>query len=102
MSSALSSPPKPRKPTRRDDVIQIRASAETKTLISRAAAMRGQNLSEFMLETARERAETALLDQRAFFLSPDAFDAFVACLDAPAGPPAALVELMARKAPWSR
>ena len=89
----------PRRP-RKDDVIQIRASAETKAILSRAAALRGQKLSEFMLDSARLQAENALLDQRNFFLEPEAYDAFLALLDTPTKPNAGLVELMSRKAPW--
>jgi Protein of unknown function (DUF1778) len=37
---------------RKDDVIQIRALAEAKAILNRAAALRGQELSEFMLESA--------------------------------------------------
>lgn len=85
---------------RKDDVIQIRASAETKAILTRAAALRGQKLSEFMLDSARREAEDALLDQRNFFLEPDAYDAFLALLDAPATPDPRLVELMRRKVPW--
>ena len=85
---------------RRNDMIQIRASAETKAILTRAAALRGQNLSEFMLDSARRQAEDALLDQRNFFLAPDAYDAFLALLDAPAQPNPRLTALMSRKAPW--
>jgi uncharacterized protein (DUF1778 family) len=92
--------PTPAHRARKDDVIQIRASAETKAILTRAAALRGQKLSEFMLDSARRRAEEALLDQRVFFLDPEAYDAFLALLDAPATPDARLVELMSRKAPW--
>lgn len=87
--------------TRKDDVIQIRASAETKAILTRAAALRGQKLSEFMLDSARRQAEDALLDQRNFFLEPEAYDAFLALLDAPAKPDSRLIELMSRKAPWA-
>jgi uncharacterized protein (DUF1778 family) len=87
---------------RKDDVIQIRASAETKALLNRAASLRGQKLSEFMLESARQRAEEALLDQRLFLLDAKAHAEFVALLDAPAKPSAALKRLMARKPAWQR
>ena len=86
---------------RKDEVIQIRASVETKLILSRAAALRGQKLSEFMLDSARREAEDALLDQRNFFLEPAAYDAFLALLDAPANPDPRLVELMSRRAPWA-
>ena len=48
---------------RKDDVIQIRTSAEAKALLNRAAALRGQKLSEFMLDSARRQAEETILDQ---------------------------------------
>ncbi len=53
-------------------MIQIRASAEAKGVLNRAAAPRGQKLSEFMLESARSHAEETILDQRTFFLDDKA------------------------------
>ena len=50
--------------TRKDDVIQIRAAAELKAMLSRAASLRGQKLSEFMLASARREAEAAILLQK--------------------------------------
>lgn len=87
---------------RKGDVIQIRASAEAKALINRAAQLRGQKLSEFMLESARREAEEAILDQRLFFLDDKSHDAFLAMLDATAKPNAALKKLLARKPVWQR
>ena len=89
-------------PIRKNDVIQIRASAETKAMLNRAAQLRGQKLSEFMLDSARRQAEEAILDQRVFFLDAKTHDAFLALLDAPAKPNAALRALMARKPAWQR
>ncbi len=89
-------------PTRKDDIIQIRASAETKAMLNRAAQLRGQKLSEFMLESARCQAEEAILDQRVFFLDAKAHEAFLVLLDAPAKPNPALRALMARKPAWQR
>ena len=87
---------------RKDEVIQIRAMAGTKALLNRAAAMRGQKLSEFMLESARREAENALLDQRSFFLDDEAHARFTALLDAPPAPSRGLVDLMQRKPAWER
>ena len=89
-------------PVRKDDVIQIRASAETKAMLNRAAALRGQKLSEFMLDSARRQAEEAILDQRVFFLDEKAHAAFVKMLDEPAKPNKALKALMSRKPAWQR
>ena len=85
---------------RKDEVIRIRVSSEAKALLTRAAALRGQTLAVFMLQSARREAEDTLLDQQTFVLAPEAHDAFLALLDAPAAPSQQLRELMARKRVW--
>lgn len=90
----------PTRVRRKDEVIQIRASAEAKALLNRAAALRGQKLSEFMLESARRQAEETILDQRAFFLDDEAHARFLALLDSPPDPPAGARARLNRKAPW--
>jgi len=85
---------------RKDDVIQIRASAEAKAVLNRAAALRGQKLSEFMLESARQRAEETILDQRTFFLDDKAHARFLALLDKPPKPSIKIRRRFNRKAPW--
>lgn len=87
---------------RKDDVIQIRASAGLKAILTRAASLRGQKLSEFMLESARREAEDAILDQRAFFLDAEQHEQFLTVLDAPPAPSPALERLMQRKPVWER
>ncbi len=88
-------------PTRRkDDVIQIRASAEAKAILNRAAALRGQKLSEFMLESARRQAEETILDQRTFFLDDDAHARFLELLDSAPAPSAKARARLRRKMPW--
>jgi uncharacterized protein (DUF1778 family) len=85
---------------RKDDVIQIRTSAEAKAILNRAAALRGQKLSEFMLQSARRQAEETILDQRTFFLDDDAHAHFLAQLDSPPAPSAGVRARLNRKAPW--
>src|SRR5262245_37367283 len=87
---------------RKDNVIQIRASAETKAILNRAAMLRGQKLSEFMLDSARRQAEETILDQRTFFLDAAAHEKFLAILDHPTMPSAKLRALMRRKPSWER
>ena len=87
---------------KRDDLIQIRASAATKVILNRAAALRGQKLSEFMLDSARTRAEETILDQRLITLDDEAYKAFLAMLDAPAKPDKAVRTRMNRKPAWER
>ena len=85
---------------RKDEVIQIRASADTKVILNRAASLRGQKLSEFMLEAARRQAEEAILDQRVFLLRPEAHDKFLALLDAPPRPNEKVRKRLTRKPAW--
>jgi uncharacterized protein (DUF1778 family) len=91
-----------RSAVRKDEVIQIRASAETKAILSRAATLRGQKLSEFMLDSARREAEETLLDQRIFFLDDRAHEKFLALLDNPPEPNKELRALMNRRPSWMR
>jgi len=87
---------------RKDDVIQIRASVATKAILNRAATLRGQKLSEFMLDSARRQAEETILDQRIFFLDPNQHEKFLAMLDAPASPSKELRARLNRRPSWER
>lgn len=84
----------------KNDVIQIRASAEAKALFIRAAGLRGQKLSEFMLESARHQAEETILDQRLFQLDEEAYGRLLDLLDNPPPPSPEAVARFRRKAPW--
>jgi uncharacterized protein (DUF1778 family) len=89
-------------PARKDDVIQIRAPRSVKALLNQAAALRGQKLSEFILESARRSAEDAILDQRVFILSPEDHERFIAQLDSPREPSEAVRARYKRKRAWER
>ena len=85
---------------RKDSVIQIRASAEAKAILNWAAALRGQKLSEFMLQSARRQAEETILDQRTFFHDDELHARFLAQLDSPPAASAKVRARLNRKAPW--
>ena len=85
----------------RDAAINLRARPEQRDLIDQAAGLLGKNCSDFMLETACERARTVLLDQVFFELDAARFRKFNALLDAPPAPNPGLERLLAVKAPWS-
>jgi uncharacterized protein (DUF1778 family) len=102
MARADISHPNGRASARKDDVIQIRATAGMKAILTRAASLRGQKLSEFMLDSARREAEDAILDQRTFFLDAEAHQSFLDMLDNPPAPSEALKALMRRKPIWDR
>lgn len=84
-------------PPRKDELIQIRACAATKEILVRAASLRGQSLSEFMLESARAGAEETIHDQRLFVLQPDAYERFIGMLDVTDKPHDALRAKLRRK-----
>jgi uncharacterized protein (DUF1778 family) len=82
--------------------INLRASANLRDLIDRAAALLGQNRTEFMLDSARLRAEDVLLDQRLFSLDEKQYQDFLNLLDEPPRPTEELRKLLTTKAPWER
>ena len=82
--------------------INLRASANQKALIDRAAKRLGKSRTEFVLDTMREVSENVLLDQRLFSVEASAFDAFEAALDSPPEPNDSLRRTLTTPAPWDR
>jgi uncharacterized protein (DUF1778 family) len=82
--------------------IHIRAPVQVKHLIDTAATAVGKTLSEFVLDSARQRAIDILLDQRLFVLDPEKYDAFIGALDNPPLAGAKLKALMRRKPLWQK
>lgn len=89
-------------PTPPRRVINLRVSAEQKALIDRAASCLGKSRTEFMLDSARQAAENALLDQRLFLLDDAGYKEFNTLLDAPVGAISALKKLLSTPPPWER
>lgn len=85
---------------RKEAVVNVRLSRQTRDLIDSAAEAVGKSRSEFIIESARKSAMDALLDQRLFVLEPDEFAKFVAILESPPPPNRKLKALFARKPPW--
>jgi len=84
------------------ETINLRASADQKAMIDRAASCLGKTRTEFMLDSAREAAENTLLDQRLFLLDESHYAEFAACLDAPVEPAEALKKVLSTPSPWER
>lgn len=63
--------------------IQLRASKREVSTITRAAASAGVSVSAFILESASERAQRTLADQRHFEISTRHWQIFMAELDRP-------------------
>ncbi|MHB1198112.1 MAG: type II toxin-antitoxin system TacA family antitoxin [Polaromonas sp.] len=82
------------------ETLNIRIRAEERGLIDRAAAIRGKNRTDFILDAARVAAEDALLDQVLIAASPQAYEEFLARLDRPPEPNERLRKTMQTSAPW--
>lgn len=80
--------------------VSLRIPHGARELIDTAAAAVGKSRTEFMVESARQRAIDVLLDQRLFVLAPEQYDAFMKTLETPAPPNAQLKRLMANRSPW--
>jgi uncharacterized protein (DUF1778 family) len=84
------------------EALNIRIQAEERSLIDRAARVRGTNRTDFILDAARRAAEEVLLDHAFLSVSPRAHAEFLARLDAPARPNERLVRTMRSPVPWKR
>jgi len=71
----------------------IRATAKQKALIERAAKRSNKTISEFVLDNSMEAAEALELDNANFVVSPEQYRKFLAALDEPTRPNAALRKL---------
>ena len=84
--------------------IHLRARAQDRMLIDRAAELIGANRSQFMLASAIKEAKKILLDQTNFYVDSQTFQKVLDWLDAPetSEQEAGMTRLLASKAPWSR
>jgi uncharacterized protein (DUF1778 family) len=88
--------------TAKRETLNIRIKAEERSLIDRAARMRGKNRTDFILEAVRSAAEEVLFDQAIIMAGPDAHTKFLARLDQQPNPNARLRETMQTPAPWEK
>jgi len=90
----------PRPPKR--DTLSLRIKPEDRSMIERAAQVRGKTRTDFVLDAARAAAEEALLDQAVIKITPEAYAAFLERLDAPPQPNERLRKTLRSKAPWDK
>lgn len=74
--------------------IDLRTTKAQKAYIERGARVQGQNLSDFVLSSAQEKAEMVLADQNVFVLPRSRWESFVAALDKPVSRKERLARLM--------
>ncbi|MBF0159033.1 MAG: DUF1778 domain-containing protein [Magnetococcales bacterium] len=82
------------------ETLNLRIHSEEKNLIDRAAQVRGQNRTDFILDAVRKAAEDALLDQATLTVSSEDYERWLALLDAPPQPGERLRRALQTPAPW--
>ncbi|WP_066341343.1 type II toxin-antitoxin system TacA family antitoxin [Azohydromonas lata] len=87
-------------PSASTTTINVRAPAEVRELIDRAAALSGKTRTDFMLEASSEKARQVLLDRTLFQLNEAQLQAFEALMDAPLKDNEAVRRLLSSRAPW--
>lgn len=80
--------------------LNMRVRPQVRRLIDHAARLTGKNRTDFVLDAARQAAQTAVLDQTNLAMDSKAYAAFVALLDAPPKPNARLRKTLQARPPW--
>jgi len=84
----------------KDKRIYLRTSAAQTMLIRRAAQAQRKSVSQFILDSACQSAESALYDLRTIRLDEQGWKQFEAALKGSAREVPELVKLLHEKAPW--
>jgi uncharacterized protein (DUF1778 family) len=79
--------------------VHLRIAAEDKELFERVGSMYDESLTEFLVESGRERVERLLANRTHFALDDADWRAFTAALDRPAEARPELARLFARPRP---
>ncbi len=84
--------------TLKESRLNIRCDSRTRQLLDKAASYAHLSISEFVLSNALASAERVVREHESITLKPKDFEAFLAALDAPAKPNAALKRAFKRHA----
>jgi uncharacterized protein (DUF1778 family) len=88
---------------RKETPVSMRFRDDDLTIIDRGAELLGLSRTEFMRRAALHEAQAAILNETVIRLSPDAYEAFMQAISAPAAaPPPKAAERLRRSAPWDR
>lgn len=82
--------------------VNFRTSSERLAFIDRAAEVRGVSRTEFVLRSSEAAAVEVLNERPVIALDDEAWEGFVAALDAPVEPDPAVRERYARRPQWDR
>jgi uncharacterized protein (DUF1778 family) len=86
----------PRTADIKDDRLQVRLDAESKSVLQRAASYRHKTVSQFVLATALEEAEKVIRENEVVTLSGPDWKIFYDALTNPPAPNAALRKAFAK------
>ncbi|MEX2616821.1 MAG: DUF1778 domain-containing protein [Alphaproteobacteria bacterium] len=86
----------PRAAEAKDDRLQVRLDAGSKSVLQRAAGYRHKTVSQFVLATALEEAEKVIRENEIVTLSGPDWKVFYDALTSPPAPNAALRKAFAR------
>lgn len=86
----------PRAAETKDDRLQVRLDAESKSVLQRAASYRHKTVSQFVLATALEEAEKVIRENEIVTLSSPDWKLFYDALTDPPAPNAALRKAFAK------
>ena len=79
--------------------VNLRIREDVRSVIDRAAKMRGKTRSDFMIDAAYRAAEEALLDQTSIKVDPESYAHYLRILDQPPGGEG-FERLMKAPRPW--
>jgi uncharacterized protein (DUF1778 family) len=88
---------KPRKEVKQR--VNLRIEREDRALFTRAATLHRESLTEFLVESGRERAERLLADRTSFRIESDDWQELIAAMDRPAQARPELARLFSRPRP---
>lgn len=77
----------------------LRLEPEDRTLFDLAATVKRESLSQFLVESGRERAERLLADRNEFSLDSGQWEELMAALDRPARVKPEIADLFSRPRP---
>jgi uncharacterized protein (DUF1778 family) len=79
--------------------LNLRIEPEDRALFDRAAMVQRESLTQFLVESGRERAERLLADRNSFSVDSDDWQRLMEALDRPARVRPELVDLFSRPRP---
>lgn len=86
-------------PTSKTQRLNLRIERDDETLFKQAASVNRESLTQFLVESGRERAERLLADRTSFSVDSDAWQEIAAAMDQPAKARPELSRLFSRPRP---